>query len=528
MFTSSTELAMFEKRTRRGFLCDVGKGMVVAAIGSELALDMGLADGGEASGAEPLAFGDLEALVSQLQETSISKLNSLLVSKINGGIDLKTLIAAGALANARTFGGEDYVGFHTMMALGPAYHMSRELPAALAPLPVMKVLYRNTRRIQEQGGRSNEVLHAVSQGNIASDSLNGDALRQAVHDKDMNRAEQIFAGLVQRGDEEALNALLEEVQEKTEVHRVVLPYRAWDMLDLIGHERAHTLLRQSVRYCVKAESWPAMVWDQPRSVLPALMEKYKLMDRQPGTKLADDAMIDKLSQTIFKQTAQQSAETAASILADGFAPDVVGEAISLAANQIILRDHGRTPRDEVTGKPMGSVHGDSIGVHACDSANAWRNLARVASPRNTFACLMLGAFQVALDRVMRGGDFLEWEPMPLKQHLAGITAQEGPSLLAAAEEAIRGNLQAHAAAIVERYGQLGHPARPMFDLMLKYAVSEDGALHAEKYYRTVSEEFARTRPTFRWRQLVALARVTASEYGRPADGMAEAREMLKV
>ena len=68
----------------------------------------------------------------------------------------------------------------------------------------------------------------------------------------------------------------------------------------------------------------------------------------------------------------------------------------------------------------------------------------------------------------------------------------------------------------------------MFQLMLRFAVSEDGALHAEKYYRTVSEEFAATRPAFRWRQLLALARVTASEYGRPAPGMAEAREMLKV
>jgi hypothetical protein len=64
--------------------------------------------------------------------------------------------------------------------------------------------------------------------------------------------------------------------------------------------------------------------------------------------------------------------------------------------------------------------------------------------------------------------------------------------------------------------------------MLKYAISEDGALHAEKYYRTTSEEFAATRPAFRWRQLVALARVTASECNRPAPGMAEAREMLKV
>ena len=81
---------------------------------------------------------------------------------------------------------------------------------------------------------------------------------------------------------------------------------------------------------------------------------------------------------------------------------------------------------------------------------------------------------------------------------------------------------------MHRYGELGHPARPVFDLLLPYAVSEDGALHAEKYYRTTSEEFAATRPAFRWRQLVALARVTASEYGRPAPGYAEACQLLKL
>ena len=63
--------------------------------------------------------------------------------------------------------------------------------------------------------------------------------------------------------------------------------------------------------------------------------------------------------------------------------------------------------------------------------------------------------------------------------------------------------------------------------MRRYAVSEDGALHAEKFYRTVSEEFSATRAAFRWRHLTALARVTASEFGRPAAGMAEARELLK-
>ncbi|MEO6034606.1 MAG: hypothetical protein ABIQ35_05080, partial [Verrucomicrobiota bacterium] len=326
-----------------------------------------------------------------------------------------------------------------------------------------------------------------------------------------------------------LNQLLYTVQDHTEVHRVVLPYRAWDLLDLIGKEQAHTLLRQSVRYCVKAESEnrPAS-WDEPQTLLPKMLEQHKLLGRSPGGRVAEDKWIDELSQTFFTATPEQAAEAAASALAEGFAPAAIGEAISLAANQLVLRDAGRPPQSESPGKPVGSVHGDSIGVHACDSACAWRNLARVSNDRNTFACLILGAYQVALDRTARGGEFQNWLPVPPKWHLLQVKATEAEALLREADEAIRQNLQAQAAAVITRYSELGHAPRPVFDLMLRYAVSEDGALHAEKYYRTVTEEFAATRPAFRWRQLVALARVTASEYGRPAPGMSEAKELLKV
>jgi len=117
--------------------------------------------------------------------------------------------------------------------------------------------------------------------------------------------------------------------------------------------------------------------------------------------------------------------------------------------------------------------------------------------------------------------------VPIRWQLDQIQKTDAASLLQQADDAIRQNLQARASAIVHRYGELGHAPRPLFDLLLRYAVSEDGALHAEKYYRTVSEEFASTRPAFRWRHLLGLARVTASEYGRPAPGMAEARELLK-
>jgi hypothetical protein len=66
----------------------------------------------------------------------------------------------------------------------------------------------------------------------------------------------------------------------------------------------------------------------------------------------------------------------------------------------------------------------------------------------------------------------------------------------------------------------------VFDLLLRYGVSEDGSLHAEKYFQTVWDDFHSTRPAFRWRHLTGLARVTASEFGRPAAGQAEARELV--
>jgi hypothetical protein len=519
---------MNTRLTRREFLADVGRGMLVASIGYETATELGVAAPLNAE-EMPLTFGSLEPLVCLMQETPVDRLLPLLVEQSKGNHNLRRLVAAAALANARTFGGEDYVGFHTMMALAPALHMADELPSTLQPLPVFKVLYRNTNRIQERGGRKEELLHVVKPGVLPSGMARGDTLRSAVRGRQVDIAEETFAALAKNSTEEAFNDLLVAVQDNTEVHRVVLPYRAWDLLDLIGQEHAHTLLRQSVRYCVKAESWPASpVSDGPRTVLPKLLEEHGLLAHTRGTRRAEDGWIEEMSQTIFRSTPPQAAQAVASALAEGISPPDVGEAITLAANQLILRDMGRTPRDEVAGKPVGSVHGDSIGVHACDSANAWRNLARVSNDRNCFASLILGAYHVALDRTARGGDFLNWQPLPVRWQLDSIKSTQPEGLLAELDEAIRGNLQARASALVHRYGELGHPPQPVFELLLRYAVSEDGALHAEKFYRTVSEEFAATRATFRWRHLLALARVTASEFGRPAAGLAEARALLKV
>ena len=220
------------------------------------------------------------------------------------------------------------------------------------------------------------------------------------------------------------------------------------------------------------------------------------------------------------------------IIENAEVPGIYGERVRLVVK--VSDEMGSIAEDErwVVVRPWAELHpdaeqerahehGDSVGVHASDAANAWRNIARVSNPRNVVASLIVGAYHT-------GGqsERSNKEPYPFAEHFAEIKTDKPTELLGETETAIRAKDQFRAAALVARYGQLSNDPRPVFNLLLKFATSEDGALHAEKYYNTVSAEFAATRPAFRWGQLVALARVSASEYGRKAAGYEEGRRLL--
>jgi hypothetical protein len=227
-----------------------------------------------------------------------------------------------------------------------------------------------------------------------------------------------------------------------------------------------------------------------------------------------------LSQTVFVGTREQAARAAATALADGLSIESVGEALSLAANRLLLFDPGRSESQANAEKPTGSVHGASVGVHACDSANAWRNIASVSNARNQFASMIVGAYHTAGQR-----SHVDSTELPYVSEASEIGNDPG-ELLTLLDEAVRSKNQLRASALAYRYLQSGQSSSGALQTLLQFAVSEEGALHAEKFYRTVCEEYARTRASQAWRHIVALARVSASEYGFPAAGQDEARELV--
>ena len=65
--------------SRRQFLADVGKSMLAAGLGAELAADFGFANLAAAEPPKALDFGDMETLVCLMQETPPNKLLPALV-----------------------------------------------------------------------------------------------------------------------------------------------------------------------------------------------------------------------------------------------------------------------------------------------------------------------------------------------------------------------------------------------------------------------------------------------------------------
>jgi hypothetical protein len=516
-----------ERPNRREFVGDVSKGMLVAGLGTVAAAEMGL-DSAWASEERKLKFGADEPLVALLQETQPDKILAAVVAKLKSGTTLKQITAAAALANARAFGGEDYIGYHTLMALGPALDMSRELQGEDAALPVLKVVQRNSSNLHSTGGCSRSALEVIDPAALPR-VPHETALREATRNKDKTAAESLLVAAAKESPEKGYDQLLYELEDDVDVHRTVLAFRAWELLDVVGRNRAEAMLRQSVRFCVEAEVKNYGTRNREvRTLVPKLMEQHKLTQGNKETMKADDAWVEKFANTIFSSKPAVAAEAAALALAEGFSAADVGEAIAIAANQLVLRDSGRDKAQSQPNKPIGSVHGDGIGVHACDSVHAWRGISAVASPRHRVASLILAAYHIARDRSYRAENFLKWTPYPRGEHMAKLGAEKDRAvLLKKLDGVIRDKDQAAATAVAHRLGEIACPASDVVAVLRKFAISEDGALHAEKYYRTATSEFAALRPAFRWRQLVALARVSASAFGYPAPGVDEARKLMK-
>src|SRR6516162_9067440 len=179
---------------RREFLQEVGGGMLAVLIGPTLAAELGLAAEDDKEGKAKTSAG-LARLSQLIQQTPTEALLPALHAELKNGVSLRELIAAGALANARAFGGQDYNGFHSFMALCPSYAMAVALPEQERPLPILKVLYRTSTHIHGARCANEDHLVKVELASLDPRAPAAEQMRDAARAGKLAQAEQLFAAL---------------------------------------------------------------------------------------------------------------------------------------------------------------------------------------------------------------------------------------------------------------------------------------------------------------------------------------------
>src|SRR5207302_8936295 len=103
----------------------------------------------------------------------------------------------------------------------------------------------------------------------------GEQLREATRARKLAQAEQIFASLPGT-PEQTYDDVQLLIQDDLNVHRVVLAWRAWEVLDFIGKDHARDMLRQTVRFC--SDPRHGGRGTHPiQTVLPKLLAAHKLL-----------------------------------------------------------------------------------------------------------------------------------------------------------------------------------------------------------------------------------------------------------
>lgn len=464
---------------------------------------------------EGLDLGQFARLADLLSQTPLDRLQPQILKEVKAGTSTAQLTAAGALANARAFGGEDYTGYHAFMALMPAYEISQSMSGDAALLPIMKVLYRSAARMQEAGRKSRPRLTAPPE-RAKKAQLDSKQLIARVHKEDTRGAEATFAEILERDLPASFEALIRVVCQEVDVHRVVLAWRGWDLMRLTGEEHAQTLLRQSVRQCVSREG---NLGNEPiRKELPAVLAESGVWDTPLGSEVPDDAWIDATARKLADASRKGGASIVAEALKRGITTESIGQTLSLAATHLMLRQEGR--RTASAGKPVGSVHGAGTGVHGSDTAAAWRGMARFGSPNQRKLALIAGGYHVSGQSHNVAKRLLNYEDRALE-------SKSADELIGQLRECLQTQDQKGAAAASAAYGHAGHKLTPLLAELLKSSVAAEGALHAEKYYRTQVEAIEGDRPSLRPIHLAALGRVCASQSGELAVGRSQALDLLK-
>jgi hypothetical protein len=482
--------------------------------------------------ARPVTYpAHIEPLVQFVEETAPADIVAHTHDKLAGGTPVKDMLLAGALAVVRSSDlppGHHGGPLHPLAGLHAVRNIAARLPSEYAPLPVIQNVAVANKHIHSPAMGPYILAEAqpVSEGDGVEATL--ESFRVAAGRGVYNACDHYFLYLLGRlSPMQVLEHLLHVAIPKNQLddHYFLFPVFTWRALEYFGWEYAKYIGRAPVRY-VTRPSMPASLED-----VDTLIAKFGLLERELRVATGEDetAAITALAEEIGRVSRFSAIpEMLARALADGLSLEGAGEALSVGGSTLFLRSQ--------TGNPMD--------VHINTGANTRRYLLRQPelSLRTKLRALLMWHTG---PEVMMAQRMLAPDIQPEPDRVAALPWHTQDDLLTEIEELIsslpvgerlpKAGLATwrstdevkQAAALAQQYASSGYGPEALITLLGKIACRDNFTeMHALKHHQATYEEFHATRPSLRWRHLVAAVQAAAISHGRIQDVYEHAAEVM--
>jgi len=441
------------------------------------------------------------------------------------------MLLAGALAVVRSSDlppGHHGGPLHPLAGLHAVRNIAARLPGEYAALPVIQNVAVANKHIHSPAMGPYILADAqpVSEGDSVEATL--ESFRVAASRGVYNACDHYFLYLLgQLSPMQVLEHLLHVAIPKNQLddHYFLFPVFTWRALEYFGWEYAKYIGRAPVRYITRP-TMPASLED-----VDTLIAKFGLLERELRASTGEDetAAITALAEEIGRVSRFSAIpEMLARALADGLSLEGTGEALSVGGSTLFLRSQ--------TGNPMD--------VHINTGVNTRRYLLRQPelSLRTKLRALLMWHTG---PEVMMAQRMLAPDIQPEPDRVAALPWHTQDDLLTEIEERIsslpvgerlpKAGLATwrstdevkQAAALAQQYASSGYAPEALITLLGKIACRDNFTeMHALKHHQATYEEFHATRPSLRWRHLVAAVQAAAISHGRIQDVYEHAAEVM--
>jgi len=466
-------------------------------------------------------------LIEWLRHTTPERVVDETIDKLESGVSIDDLWAAGALTAARYVSNQarNLLGFvsHAMIGCEDARQAALGQPADIQRLLLIQALAQVVVDLHDPCFSPYELLDVwgVEETTIGEGIAQ---LRSDVKFGEWMRADHRIVGLERTMNRDDFIDLLLDIGLEgivTDDHTLITPALSLDMMELTGWEAGFTMLRGTMRYSC---TFPRNL--EPYQRATELVDSLSLADTITEGEVDGASAASLRTELLLTDPHSRPHLVAEALSTRGMNAQTVMSALSLAACDMYLQV------DPVPHDDFDAVSREVAPIHIGTTLNILRaSLPRMKSRTKALAVVMGGCLLERGPSILNEEfEFIDFEPSrsyPYDEDVDALAGQSPDALLATLDVALHEHDVRTTTAAVSAYHLAGGDAEALITALVRVACTDDGTLmHNVKHLHSCLEEFRASEHPDRWNFLISAAKWVSWYAGKDTGTFHRAKNRL--